>query len=103
MATLLRRKTISRLQAIGAPIRWIRQENIFSIGRPLYGEPAVTLANQSQPKWAALEFVLNSVSTYQEYLINPIQATLKRVEGGYLSDRIVLDEGEMMFSRSYSL
>jgi hypothetical protein len=76
------------------------REYIYRVGLPLYGEPAVTLPIAVSSDGQALQFVLNRVSTYQEYLINPIQATLERVEGGYLSDWIVLDEGEMMFSRS---
>jgi hypothetical protein len=75
-------------------------EYVFKQGRPLYGESGVTLPIKVSQDGQALEFALNKVSIYEEYLQKPIRATLKRVEGGYLSDRIVLEESDT--ARSYS-
>ena len=69
--------------------------------RPLYTEPAVPLPISVSDDGESLQFVVNGVSVYEEYLDTPIQGTLERVEGGYLSDQIVLDEVD--YARSYSI
>ena len=74
---------------------------IFREVRPLYTEPAVPLLITVDGDGESLQFVVNGVSVYAEYLDAPIQGTLERVEGGYLSDQIVLDEAD--YARSYSV
>ncbi|MCE7946493.1 MAG: hypothetical protein DYG88_03590 [Chloroflexi bacterium CFX4] len=76
-------------------------EYVFRNVLPLYTEPAVPLPITVSDDGESLQFVINGVSVYEEYLDTPIQGTLERVEGGYVSDQIVLDEVD--YSRSYSI
>ncbi len=76
-------------------------EYVFREVRPLYTEPAVPLPITVSDDGESLQFVVNGVSVYEEYLDTPIQGSLERVEGGYLSDQIVLDEVD--YARSYSI
>jgi hypothetical protein len=75
-------------------------EYVFRNVLPLYDAPSVPLPITVSDDGESLQFVVNRVSVYEEYLDAPIQGTLERVEGGYLSDQIVLDEVD--YSRSYS-